>query len=127
MLKLEQLQAVHHMYEGRNVFLWLPTGFGKSICYEVLPFLFDCKLGKCDAAGSERSIVVVVSPLVSLMVDQVASLRLRGVSTAIMSGHKGMDKVLLATVRDVEAGKFSLLFCALEDIIGSERSGKSCC
>ena len=40
-LKPEQLQAVRHMYD---VFLWLPTGFGKSICYEVLPFLFDCKL-----------------------------------------------------------------------------------
>ena len=67
---------------------------------------------------SEHSIVVVVSPLVSLMVDQVTSLRLRGVSAAIMSGHKGVDKVLLATVRDVGAGKFSLLFCAPEDIIG---------
>ena len=69
-LKPEQLQAVHHIYEGRDVFLWLPTTFGKSICHEVLPFLLDCKLGK-----SESSIVIVVSPLVSLMVDQVASLR----------------------------------------------------
>jgi len=39
-LKPEQLQAVQHIYEGRDVFLWLPTGFGKSICYEVLLFLF---------------------------------------------------------------------------------------
>ena len=72
-LKPEQLQAVRHMYEGRDVFLWLPTGFGKSICYEVLPFVFDLKL------ESENSIVIVVSPLVSLMVDQVASLRSREV------------------------------------------------
>ena len=34
-LKPEQLQAICHMYEGRDVFLWLPTGFGKSICYEI--------------------------------------------------------------------------------------------
>ena len=59
MLKLEQLQAVCHIYKGRDVFLWLPTTFGKSICHEVLPFLLDCKLGK-----SESSIVIVVSPLV---------------------------------------------------------------
>ena len=70
MLKPEQLHAERHIYEGRDVFLWLPMGFGKPICYEVLPFLFDCKLGK-----SESSVVIVVSPLVSLMVDQVASLQ----------------------------------------------------
>ena len=63
--------------------MWLPMGFGKSICYEVLPFLFDCKLGK-----SESRIVVVVSLLVSLMVDQVATLRSHGVSAAVMSGHR---------------------------------------
>ena len=49
-LKPEQLQAVHHIYEGRDVFLWLPTTFGKSICHEVLPFLLDCKLGSLKAA-----------------------------------------------------------------------------
>lgn len=38
-----------------------------------------------------------------------------------MSGHKGVDKELLATERDVEGGKFSLLFCTPEAIIGSEK------
>ena len=66
MLEPEQLQAVRHIYEARDVFLWLPTTFGKSICHEVLLFLLDCKLGK-----SESSIVIIVYPLV---VDQVASL-----------------------------------------------------
>ena len=65
-----KLYATH---EGRDVFLWLPTGFGKPICYEVLPFVFDLKL------VSENIIVIAVSPLVSLMVDQVASLRSREV------------------------------------------------
>ena len=115
-LKPEQLQAVCHVYEGRDVFLWLPTGFGKSICYEILPFLFDLKL-----ASGECSIVIVVSPLVSLMVDQVASLRSRGMRAAIMSGHRGVDSELLATDRNVETGKFSLLFCAPEAIIASEK------
>ena len=73
-LKPEQLQAVHHMYDGRDVFLWLPTGFGKSIRYEVLPFLFDFKLGKVD---TESSGVIVVSPLVSLMAPQVTNLQSR--------------------------------------------------
>ena len=36
----EQKACVNSTYEGKDVFLWLPTGFGKSICYEVLPFVF---------------------------------------------------------------------------------------
>ena len=36
-LKAQQLEAVHHMYEGKDVFLWLLTGFGKSVCYEDGP------------------------------------------------------------------------------------------
>ena len=64
-LKAEQATCI---YEGKDVFLWLPTGFDKSLCYEVLPFVFDDKLGK------DNSVVIVVSPLISLMVDQVQCL-----------------------------------------------------
>ena len=59
MLKPEQVQ-------GRDVFLWLPTRFGKSICYEVLPFLIE----------SECSTLVVAWCL--LVVDQVARFGSRG-------------------------------------------------
>ena len=38
-LKPEQRDSVKSMFAGRDVFLWLPTGFGKSVCYEVLPFM----------------------------------------------------------------------------------------
>ena len=40
-LNQEQLTAIHCFYQRKNVFLWLPTGFGKLVCYEVLLFLFD--------------------------------------------------------------------------------------
>ena len=73
-LKTEQLEAIRHIYDGKDVFLWLPTGFGKSICYETLPFVFDYKLERVSGTTSS-SIVLVVSPLVSLMADQVSSLR----------------------------------------------------
>jgi len=39
--------------------VWLPTGFGKSICYQTLQFVFDKMSRKCAAGGS---VVVVVSP-----------------------------------------------------------------
>ena len=40
-LKQEQLTAIRYLYQQKDIFLWLPTGFGKSVCYEVLPFLFN--------------------------------------------------------------------------------------
>ena len=61
------------------MFVWLLTGYGKSLCYQVLPFLFDHTGRRTD------SLVVVVSPLVSLMVDQVHVLQQKGVKAAIMS------------------------------------------
>ena len=51
--------------KGNDVFCCLPTGYGKSLCYALLPKLFD-KIR--NRPGS--SIVVVVSPLVALMIDQ---------------------------------------------------------
>ena len=56
------------------------------------------------------------------MADQVASLRSRGVSAAII-GHSGAvtDKNLLATEKDLTAGKYRLLFTAPEAIVGVEK------
>ena len=69
----------------------------------------------------ERSVVVVVSPLVSLMVDQVSSLQSRGVSAAFLSGNAGVDQKLTASDQDVFAGKYRLLFTAPEAIVGSSK------
>ena len=51
-LKQEQLTTIRYLYQRKDIFLWLPTGFGKSICYEVLPFL-------CDFAGSKSGSIVL--------------------------------------------------------------------
>jgi superfamily II DNA helicase RecQ len=117
-LKPEQLAALEFIFQGKDVFVWFPTGFG--VCYQALPFMFDHKLGR----STNRSVVLVVSPLVSLMVDQVNSLRSIGVGAAIMSiGQAGGQQAreLLVDERDVEEGKLSLLFGAPEVIVGSER------
>ena len=42
-LKAEQLDAIKCICDGKDVSPWLPTGFGKSICYETQPFVFNCK------------------------------------------------------------------------------------
>ena len=42
-LMAEQKEVIREVYEGNDVFVWLPTGFGKSLCFECLPFVFDMK------------------------------------------------------------------------------------
>lgn len=107
-----------HSFDGEDVFLWLPTGFGKSLCYQLLPYLFDYKFGRVTA-GSPSLVVVVVSPLISLMVDQVRKLRHRGVKAAILTSSSDLpDNTLIATGDDLE--RASYLFSAPEAILGSK-------
>ena len=87
-LKEEQIKAVELLSKGKSIFVWFPTEYGKSILYQLLPFVFDYKLGLTNAPLVERSVVLVVSPLVSLMVNQVRTLSSKGVSAAILSGNR---------------------------------------
>ena len=57
-LKREQLEAVQIIYKAQDTFIFLPTGFGKSICYECLSFLYDFKLNRMNI--QDRSTVLVV-------------------------------------------------------------------
>ena len=85
-LKEKQSEAIKSIYEGKDVFAWLPSGYGKSLHYQLLLFLFHFKLGRTRAIATERSVAVVISPPVSLMVDRVCSLQGHGVCAAILSG-----------------------------------------
>ena len=48
-LKHEQSEALEFVFRGKDVFVWFPTGFGKSICYQALPYMFDRKQGVVTA------------------------------------------------------------------------------
>ena len=41
---------LEHMYNERDAFGWLPTGYGTSICYKMLPFVFAFRIGKCSGS-----------------------------------------------------------------------------
>ena len=69
MLKEEQSEVVRYVLNGEDTLIWLPTGFGKSVCYKCLPFMLDF-WGHMQSADI-RKLVIVISPLRSLMVDQV--------------------------------------------------------
>ena len=89
-------------------------GLASLLCTSVCLFYW---LNRVD--GRTSSVVLVVSPLVALMIDQVQSLRTRGVACAIMSDHEGVEKCLLASETDF--GDYHLLFCAPEAVILVER------
>ena len=71
-LKEEQMRVIAAVLRGRDVFAVLPTGFGKTLCYAVLPAAFDFLDLDCPP-----SIVLVVSPLVAIMRDQASAYYLR--------------------------------------------------
>ena len=71
-LKEEQMRVIAAVLRGRDVFAVLPTGFGKTLCYAVLPAAFDFLDPDCPP-----SIVLVVSPLVAIMRDQASAYYLR--------------------------------------------------
>ena len=67
-LKKEQLDVIVKYAMGRDVFAVLPTGYGKSLCYQCLPYVFN----KLFFDGREHSsIIIVISPLIAIMKDQV--------------------------------------------------------
>ena len=67
-VKAEKEEAITHFALGRDLFVALPTGYGKSFYYQALLLVFDC-LRKVE----KKLIVMVVSPLVALMKDQVST------------------------------------------------------
>ena len=66
-LMAEQAQALKLLFEGWDVFIWFPTGYGKSLCYISCYFLMDYKLGRTKAPPVDKSVVLVncLSPCIS--------------------------------------------------------------
>ena len=116
LLKTEQRSSMEAIYNGHDVFVWLPTGYGKSLCYQALPFIMDCKRGL--VGSQERSLVLVVSPLIALMVDQVTSLRKRSVNCSVVTSSDGTDKNFLASDRNLSID--SIPFCTPETLLTSK-------
>ena len=106
-----QKEAIIQFEKQRDVFINLPTGFGKSLIYQALPLVFDAMHG-------EGHIVVVVSPLVSLMKDQVQKLRSLGISAVTLSDIVEED------AKAVEKGVFSVVYGSPEAFLKIARWGK---
>ncbi len=99
-----QQQVVEHVSAGGDALVLMPTGGGKSVCYQ-LPALVR------EGCG------VVVSPLIALMDDQVAALRQLGVAAGALHSELDYDEVR-ATNRALDAGKLDLLYVSPERLLG---------
>jgi ATP-dependent DNA helicase RecQ len=95
-----QDKAIRAALEGRDALVVLPTGAGKSLCFQA-------------PAMVQPGLVVVLSPLISLMKDQVDGLLANGVPAAMLNSTQTSDQ-RLEVYRDLEAGKLDLLYIAPE-------------
>ena len=77
-MKSEQLEATREFVKGKDVFVSLPTGSGKSLSYGCFPLVYD---SLCSNVGGNKSIVIVVSPLKALMQDQVCAFCAKGLES----------------------------------------------
>ncbi len=105
--RIHQLKVLGPLLSGRNVLAVLPTGAGKSLCYQVPALLGD-------------GLTLVVSPLISLMQDQVGALRRRGIAAAYVNSQ--LDAKQRRVVLDAGLnGQLSLLYCAPERLASLTR------
>ena len=98
-----QREIIDHVVGGGDAFVLMPTGGGKSLCYQL-------------SALHRKGLCIVVSPLISLMKDQVDALLANGVSAAMYNSN--LDS---ATARSVlarlHAGELDLLYVAPERVM----------
>ncbi|MDG4855630.1 MULTISPECIES: DNA helicase RecQ [unclassified Mesorhizobium] len=98
-----QAEVIEALLCGRHVLAVMPTGAGKSLCYQVPALVLG-------------GLTIVVSPLVALMQDQVAALRLAGVAADTINSSLDRD-ANVAAWRRVASGQTRLLYLAPERLM----------
>ena len=98
-----QREIVEHIIGGGDAFVLMPTGGGKSLCFQI-------------PAMHRAGTAIVVSPLISLMKDQVDALRANGVSAACLNSSLAPEESS-AVLRDLRAGAIDLLYVAPERLM----------
>ena len=83
----EQENALREFLGGQNIFVNLPTGYGKSLIFQCLPITADALLEK--PRGS--SVLVAISPLRSLMEDQIRHVNNMGVPAIAITDEEGVE------------------------------------
>lgn len=103
-----QEKIINEALEGRDLLVIMPTGGGKSLCFQ-LPALL------------KRGLTVVVSPLIALMQDQVDGLKNNGIGAAFLNSTLSFTQVQKCQ-EDILSGKIKLLYVAPERLLADKFS-----
>ena len=107
-LNAHQREAIAYFVDKKkDVFINLPTGFSKSLIQQALPIVFDI-------LRNSTGHVVVISPLVNVMKDQVENLKKLGISAISLSNVKDGE------AKDVEEGHFVVVYGTPEASLNNE-------
>jgi len=101
-----QQEAVESLLEGGSVLLVAPTGGGKSLCYQLPALLLE-------------GTTLVISPLISLMQDQVSALEERGVDATYLASTLEPEEQS-ARLRGIAEGRYDLVYVAPERLVQPE-------
>ena len=97
-----QAEIVSHVVDGGDALVLMPTGGGKSLCYQI-PAIARHRGG--------RGVAVVVSPLIALMHDQVGALEEAGVHAAFLNSSQTGEEATRIE-REMMSGRLTLLYAA---------------
>ena len=110
-----QLDAINATLNGKDVFVLMPTGGGKSLCYQ-LPAVIK--------SGKTRGVTVVVSPLLSLMEDQVSHLTKNNIQAFVINGDTTKEEkdFIFGALRGSDPGKMiQLIYVTPEMLTKNQR------
>ena len=98
-----QKEVIESILSGRDAFAVMPTGAGKSVCYQIPAMLLP-------------GITLVISPLISLMQDQVKALNEAGVSAAFINSALS-ENAYFETIRKAQQGLYKIIYVAPERLV----------
>jgi len=98
-----QKEVIEHLISGQDAFAVMPTGAGKSACYQIAALLMP-------------GITLVISPLISLMQDQVQSLNDAGIPSAFINSSLS-ENDLFETIQRAKEGRYRIIYVAPERLV----------
>lgn len=101
-----QKAVIEQILAGKDCLVIMPTGGGKSLCYQLPALLF-------------KGLTIVVSPLISLMKDQVDSLLQTGINAAYINSSLPREQII-HIYRQLHEGKIKLLYVSPERLLNSD-------